>query len=177
MTAKAVGGKNIPPPPEATIGQVLAIVPFRFGDKNAPEGTFTCKSGRDMGGPRRKYRGNLPGPCFYEVANVSIPAQTCFSPFRQRGRRHKTAPYVLLPLRPRFIWCKQVYRRLLIKHTWSQIRSTFSHPPFLCGADEARARETRAWGLRPFRDIHVTPRRLWRLPPRGAGPLAIERVT
>ena len=103
MTAKAVGGKNIPPPPEASMGQVLAIAPFRFGDRNAPEGTFTCKSGCGIGGPRRKNRGN-----------VSKPAQTCLCPLSQRGRRHKTAPYVLLPLRPRlfyFIWCKQVYRR------------------------------------------------------------------
>ena len=28
------------------MGQVLAIVSFRFGDKNTPAGTFTCKSGR-----------------------------------------------------------------------------------------------------------------------------------
>ena len=92
MTAKAVGGKNIPPSPEATIGQLFAIVPFCFGGKNAPEGTFTCKSGRGIGGPRRKNRGN---------------------------QRLKTRPNVLLPLRPRFfyfIWCKQVYRRLRFLH-------------------------------------------------------------
>ena len=40
------------------MGQVLAIVPFRFGGRNAPEGTFTCKSGRGKGKDSRNKPGN-----------------------------------------------------------------------------------------------------------------------
>ena len=49
---------KVPPPPEASIGQVLAIVPSRFGDKNAHAGTFTCKSGRGKGKDSRNKSGN-----------------------------------------------------------------------------------------------------------------------
>ena len=49
MTAKAVGGKNIPPPPEASMGQVLSIVPFRFGSKTPLKALSHAKADAVMG--------------------------------------------------------------------------------------------------------------------------------